>query len=83
MFKIKWSVRETVNGPGSHDDGVRAGDTKIVASGDIDKEGESAEALRAELTLALEKAFPHHGLGPTYDIDRTYTIEITPVNPQE
>lgn len=76
-FHIKWSVRETINGGGQHDDGVRDGDITTVASGEIFKEGESAEALRAELTAVLEKAFPRHGLGPTYDIDRTYDIEIT------
>lgn len=78
-FNIKWSVREHINGPGMHDGGVRDGDITTVASGEVNKEAESAEALQADLTAALEKAFPRHGLGPTYDIDRVYDIEITPI----
>lgn len=79
-FHMKWAVRETINGPGKHDDGVRDGDSSIVADGEVDKEAESADALAAELTAALERSFPRLGLGPTYNIDRTYDIKITPVN---
>jgi len=78
-FHVKWSVREHISGPGRHDDGVRDGDVSTVADGEVDKEANSADDLRAELTALLEKTFPPHGLGPTYDIDRTYNIEITQI----
>lgn len=77
MFHVEWSVKEHINGPGKHDDHVRDGDVNTVAEGKVDKEGESADALRAELTALLKSSYPEHGLGPTYDIDRTYHIEIT------
>lgn len=76
LFHIKWAVKEHINGPGSHDDGVRDGDVR-AAEGVVDKESESADALRSELTEVLKANFPPHGLGPTYDIDRTYEIDIT------
>ena len=82
-YNIKWSVTEIVNGPGQHDDGVRDGDKRHVADGEVIKEGESADALRAELTAALERGFPRVGLGPTYNLDRTYNIEITEVVPAQ
>lgn len=78
-FNVKWSVREMINGPGRHDFGVRDGDVTTVADGEVVKEAESADSLRAELTAALEQGFPRHVLGPTYDIDRIYDIEITEV----
>lgn len=78
-FHVKWAVKEHINGSGKHDDGVRDGDITTVASGEVDKEAESAEAIRSDLTAALEQGFPKHALGSTYDIDRTYDIEITPL----
>lgn len=78
-FHVQWAVREIINGPGQHDGGVRDGDITIVASGEINKTALSPEDLRSELMKALEQAFPPHALGPTYDIDRTYDIEITPI----
>lgn len=76
-FHVKWSVSEHINGPGKHDDGVRDGDVNVVASGEVDKEATSADEIRADLTAALRKGFPEQGLGPTYNIDRVYHIEIT------
>lgn len=78
-FHVVWSVSELINGPGRHDDGVRDGDVSTVASGEVTKEAESVEAIRAELTEALERGLPRHALGPTYNIERTYNIEITDV----
>lgn len=78
-YNIKWRVIEQVNGLGRHDDGVRDGDRSTIADGVVDREAESEAAIRAELTAALEKSFPPHGLGPTYDLDRWYEIEITEV----
>ena len=75
-FHIKWSVTEAVNGE-DFDSGRRHGHKSVVASGEVDREGESAEALRAELTVALEASFPKHALGGTFEIDRIYDIEIT------
>lgn len=76
-YTVKWSVKEHVNGPGRHDDGVRDGDVRTLASGERDIEGESAEQLRGELTADLERVFPRQALGPTYNLDRVYEIEIT------
>lgn len=82
-FQIDWNVMETINGPsgqgGLHDDGVCDGDKTCAASGSIEKEGESEAALREELTAELKKVFPEHGLGPTYDIERSYDIKIVEV----
>jgi hypothetical protein len=84
-FQIDWEVMETINGPsgqgGLHDDGVCDGDRTCAASGSIEKEGENEVALREELIAALKKVFPEHGLGPTYDIIRSYNIRIKEVSP--
>lgn len=80
-FNVKWDVTEIVNGPGRHDNGVRDGDRTIVASGEVTvpaPEG-SAENLRTSLTADLEDVFPRHAVGPTYDLDRIYNIEVTEV----
>lgn len=77
-FLVKWRVIEVVSGPGQHDDGVRDGDTATIADGVVSREAESEDAIRRELTAALEKAFPPHALGPTYDLLRRYEIDITP-----
>lgn len=79
MFNVKWSVTEIVNGAGEHDDGVRDKQRKVIARGEINKEGESAEALRSALTSLLEKNFPREDMGPTYNLDRVYDINITPI----
>lgn len=76
-YDIKWRVEEQVSGPGKHDDGVRDGDRKVLASGEVVKDGDEAD-LRAQLTAALREAFPEHALGPTYNLDRIYTIEMEP-----
>lgn len=81
LFHVKWSVTKVISGGGKHDDGVRDGDREVEASGEVDREGSSAAAIEADLTSALENAFPRHALGPTYDIDRIYNIEITPTAP--
>lgn len=75
-YTVKWAVKEHVNGPGKHDDGVRDGDVRTLATGEKDVDGESAAVLRAELAAALEAAFPRQALGPTYNLDRVYEIEI-------
>lgn len=80
FFDIEWSVTESINGPGEHDDGVRDGDQKIVANGKVQKEADSGDSIREELTQVLRKEFPPHSLGPTYDIERTYSIEINEVS---
>lgn len=77
-FHIKWAVSEAVNGE-DFDGGRRHGHQSVVASGEVDKEGPSAEALRAELTDALKGPFPTHSMGGTFEIDRTYNIDITPL----
>lgn len=78
-FHVKWRVIEIVNGPGRHDGGRRDGDRDEIATGEIDKVAENAHTIRAELTAALQDTWPRHALGPTYDLDRVYEIEITPV----
>lgn len=78
-FTVKWTVIEQVNGSGQHDEGVRDGDRRTLADGVVEKEAESEDALRAALTAVLEQTYPPHALGPTYDLDRWYEIEITPV----
>ncbi|MFH0892573.1 MAG: hypothetical protein V1867_07430 [Candidatus Falkowbacteria bacterium] len=78
-FKVKWKVTEFVNGRGEHEDGVRGGDQRILASGEVVKEAESAEMLKSQLTEALEQAFPRTALGPTYNLDRIYDIDINEV----
>jgi uncharacterized protein (DUF1697 family) len=77
-YDIKWRVEEQVSGPGKHDGGVRDGDRSVLASGQVVKEGDEAN-LRAQLTAALKDAYPEHTHGPTYDLDRIYTIEMQPV----
>lgn len=79
-YTVKWRVIEQVNGLGRHDDGVRDGDKRTIADGVVDREAESEEAIRSELAQVLENAFPRHALGPTYDLDRWYEIEITPAS---
>lgn len=76
-YDIIWRVEEVVNGPGHHDKGIRDGDHRTLAEGKVQKEGDSEAVLRAELTEVLEKSFPRHALGPTYDLDRIYHIDIT------
>lgn len=76
-YTVKWAVKEHVNGPGQHDDGVRDGDIRVLANAEVDREAESAEELRSELTAFLEQHFPRLALGPTYNLDRVYEIEIT------
>jgi len=54
------------------------GATRTIAKGAVKfKEAVSANALRAELTGVLEKAFPLFAQGPTYDLLRSYDITIT------
>lgn len=77
-FNVSWKVIEVVNGEGDHDDGVKDGDTKVLAEGEVKgKEADSANALRTDLTAALEQAFPSFAHGPTYDMLRSYDILIT------
>lgn len=78
-YTVKWRVIEQVNGPGRHDDGVRDGDKSTIADGVAERVAESEDAIRSELTHVLENAFPRHALGPTYDLDRWYEIEITAI----
>jgi hypothetical protein len=78
-FDVVWSVVETVNGPGVHDDGSRDGERRIAARGQITKEAESEGAIIEALTHDLKQAFPPIGLGPTYNLDRQYDIRITAV----
>lgn len=76
-FNVKWKVIEVVNGEGDHDD-VIDGAVRTIAKGAVKfKEAVSANALRAELTEVLEKAFPPFAQGPTYDLLRSYDITIT------
>lgn len=79
MYDITWKVVEIVSGPGQHDSGVRDGNRRTLADGKVQKEGVSETILRAELTETLEQNFPRHAYGPTYELDRFYYIEITPV----
>jgi len=77
-FNVNWKVVQVINGPGDHDDGVKDGDTTVLATGEVKgKEADSANALRADLTAALEQAFPPFAQGPTYDMLRSYDILIT------
>lgn len=78
-FHVKWSVQERVVGPGEHDHGIREGDVFDVAKGETDKEAESEQAIYDELNALLRSTWPQQGLGPTYNLDRVYKIEITPV----
>ncbi|OGF27994.1 hypothetical protein A2468_04160 [Candidatus Falkowbacteria bacterium RIFOXYC2_FULL_46_15] len=78
-FNVKWKVTEFVNGRGEHEDGVRDGDQRILASGEVVKEAESAEILRGQLTEVLEQAYPRTALGPTYDLYRSYDIDLNEV----
>lgn len=78
-YRVKWEVVEVVNGTGEHDDGVRDGDRRVIARGEVERGGESADALRGLLTVALEGAFPPHATGPTYDLVRSYGIEVNKV----
>lgn len=77
-FHIKWHVTEYINGR-DFDRNLRHGDSIDIANGEITKEGESEEALRAELTAALEMGFPLHEMAGTYEADRVYHINITEV----
>jgi hypothetical protein len=78
-FDITWRVEEVVSGPGQHDGGVRDGDRRFVADGNVQKEALSEVALRSELTGVLENIYPRHSYGPTYNIDRIYHIDILEV----
>lgn len=79
LYEIKWRVEEVVSGPGQHDGGVRDGDVRNIAAGDVIKEGTSEDELRSELTRALEQAYPRHAYGPTYELDRIYHIDISEI----
>ena len=76
LFDVEWSVTEVINGRGVHDDGMRDGMKTVVASGSIQKEADSEEVIRKELSRILLETYPAHGLGSTYDIDRIHAIEI-------
>lgn len=76
-YDVSWSVVETVNGAGKHDGGVKDGGHRTLAEGRVQKEAASEEAIRTELTTVLKGNFPEHVLGPTYDLERIYKIEIT------
>lgn len=80
-FNVKWSVTEHYSGNGDDGPGreIRDGQSEVVASGEVEKEAEAAENLREELLRALKSGYPESGMGGTYDIDRTYEIEITPI----
>lgn len=75
-YEVRWAVTEMVNGWG---DNVRHGDTKEVATGMVVKDGESAEAIAAELRPLLEQTFPKVVMGGTYQLERTYSIAVTAV----
>jgi hypothetical protein len=75
-WTVTWSVEELISGPGKHDDGARDGDRDTIAKGQVDKEGDP-NTLRAELMEILRETWPPHALGPTYDIDRLYHIDIS------
>jgi len=72
MNKITWSVTKVING---HGDGIVDGDRTVVASGEVEKEGDPI-VLRRELTAALESAYPKLSYGSTYNIDHIYDIAI-------
>lgn len=74
-FEVRWAVTEIANGSG---DDVRHGDQREVASGYVVKDGESAEAIAAELRPHLEQTFPKVVMGPTYQFERTYSINVEP-----
>jgi hypothetical protein len=80
---VEWSVTEHYNGS-DPDAGIKDGTQRQVASGAVDREAESPEEIRADLTEALRGAFPPYGLsGPGCSIDRTYQISIEPLADDE
>lgn len=81
LFNVVWHIEERINGPGKHDDGVRDDDVRIIARGEVQKEATSENEIRTALTQALREAFPDKDLGPTYNIYKTYVIDITPAKP--
>ena len=76
LFNVQWNVTEIINGPGQHDDGVVDGTRSIRARGEVQKEAISADFIRRELTAELTRVFPETGYGPTYNIERFYSIDI-------
>ena len=76
-FDIVWSVVERTAGDSyDEDDGIVNGDEKIVAEGKITKEAHTASELHEGLTEALERGFPRHQMGPTWEKYRNYIIDI-------
>ena len=76
LFNVKWSVTEVVNGPGKHDDGIVDGQRIIVAQGQVKKVADSEDSIRQSLISVLKTSFPEQGLGPDYNIDRVYDVNI-------
>lgn len=77
-YNVVWSVKETVNGPGEHDGGVRDGDVNVLAQGTTQREGDPS-AMYDELMALLRETWPPESVGPTYDLIRTYEIDIREV----
>lgn len=75
-YQVRWSVREQVSGYG---DGYSDGDTSVLAHGEVVKEGKSAAALAVELRTLLESTFPKRVVASTYEFDRIYSVNVTPV----
>ncbi len=79
VFNIVWSVVELVNGMTFPEDGLQDGEKKVLARGECQKEADSASALKRALLTDLRECWPETAYGPTYNLERFYEVEITPV----
>ncbi len=78
-FQVDWHVVEVVNGIGDLDDGKKDGEKTICARGSVEIDKTNENELRKELMLLLKQSYPEHALRSTYDLNRSYVIEVTEV----
>ena len=79
LFNIAWSVVQIINGKTYPEDGVQDGERTVLARGECQKEADSASALKSALLTDLKAAFPEITYGPTYNMERFYEVDITPM----
>ena len=74
-FDIDWKVIQLRDGCEEDGSACKVGGS-IVAKGQITKEGNSVDELRAALTTHLSQAFPEHEMGATFELTHVYDISI-------
>ena len=78
-FQVDWHVVEVVNGTGEHDDGRKDSEKTICARGSIQVDKSSENEVRKELLPLLKQGYSEHELRATYDLNRSYVIEVTEI----